>query len=744
MFSLAVQKLRGLVTQSGFARAFGLILLVLFIVIRIWDPPPLEAFRLRVFDYYQVLYPRAKSQLPVVIVDIDEKSLDAIGQWPWPRTRLADLTARITKLGGVAIGFDIVFAEYDRMSPALIANTLNSLDQPTKKKLQGLPGNDEIFAAVIKRSRVVVGQSGFHKPIPVSGEKKTPRTSFATLGGDPSPYLVTFPGLRKNVPELENAALGRGLFTIRPESDGIIRRVPVVMKAQGQLAASITAELLRVATNSSAILIKSNEAGVKSVALGGVEIPTDENGQLWIHFNAHNPKRYVSAADILDGTVEPRKLAGKLVLVGTSSIGLFDIKTTSIDAAMPGVEVHAQVLETIMSRSFLTRPNYAIAAEIVIAILVGLTIIFLVPITTVLTVMILGGTIAVALVSMSWYLFIQQKMLIDVSYPLLSSLVVFLTLSFINYFREELERSKVRNAFGQYLSPDLVEQLAENPEKLVLGGETREMTILFSDVRGFTSISELYKNDPQGLTTLINRLLTPLSNAVIDHGGTIDKYMGDNIMAFWNAPLDNDHHAVDACEAAISMLQRLVDLNAKRKIEAAETGIPFLPLEVGIGINSGECVVGNIGSDMRFDYSVLGDSVNLAARLEGQTKSYGVSIIIGSATAAQVKNGFSVLELDAIRVKGKNEPEVIYTILGKPTDAHSQTYARLEKEVSEMLENYRDQKWPQALRSLKKCRETGADLSLEALFDIYQDRIETFRKSPPPKNWDGVWTMTTK
>jgi len=480
------------------------------------------------------------------------------------------------------------------------------------------------------------------------------------------------------------------------------------------------------------------------VVLGGVEIPTDENGQLWVHFNAHNKDRYVSAKDILDGTVDQRKLAGKLVLVGTSAIGLFDIKTTPIDAAIPGVEVHAQTLETIMSNSFLTRPNYAIAAEITLAVLVGLIIIILVPITSVLTVTFIGGTIGAGLVAMSWYLFIQHSMLIDVAYPLLSALVIFSTLVFMNYFREERERSKVRSAFGQYLSPDLVEQLAENPEKLVLGGETRELTILFSDVRGFTTISESFKSDPQGLTTLINRLLTPLSHAVMDTGGTIDKYMGDNIMAFWNAPLDNDRHARDACSAALSMLTRLKHLNVIRKEEAKTNQIAFLPLEIGIGINTGECVVGNIGSDMRFDYSVLGDAVNLAARLEGQTKFYGVSIIIGEKTAEQVKDTFAVLELDAIRVKGKTEPEVIYTVLGEAKGLENDIFIRLEKETAKMLAHYRNQQWTQALKSLNISRKTAKTLSLDALFDMYQERIKTFKKSPPPSNWDGIWIMTSK
>ncbi len=744
MFQRITAKLIDLATRSGFARLVGFALLIFFVFFRIWDPAPLESFRLKVFDYYQTLYPRPQGPLPVTIIDIDERSLQALGQWPWPRTRLAELVRRTTRLGGVAIGFDVLFAEPDRLSPALFAKSVGTLDRDTKEKLLKLPSNDQVFAAAIKRSRVILGQSGYNEKLASADEKNAAYTSFATLGKDPNPYLISFPGLRRNVSELEKAALGRGLITILPESDGIIRRIPLVMKAQGRIVPSLTSELLRVATGSNAILIKTNDAGISSVVLGGVEIPTDQNGQLWLHFNTHNPDRYVSAKDILDGSVDQRKLAGKLVLLGTSAIGLFDIKTTPVDAAIPGVEVHAQILESILSKSFLTRPNFAIAAEVTVAILFGLILIILVPMMSVLSVFLLGGTIAAALVGMSWYLFIRQSMLIDVAYPLISSLVIFLILVFINYFREEQERSKVRSAFGQYLSPDLVEQLAEHPEKLVLGGETRELSILFSDVRGFTTISETYKSDPQGLTALINRLLTPLSSAVMDTGGTIDKYMGDNIMAFWNAPLDNDAHAKDACISALSMLVRLEKLNVERKIEAEENQIPFLPLEVGIGINTGECVVGNIGSDMRFDYSVLGDSVNLAARLEGQTKSYGVSIIIGSKTAAQVEETFAILELDSIRVKGKTEPEVVFTVLGPTSDQQNQTYIDLNIENTKMLLHYRNQEWAKASDSLKNCRKIAAGLSLETFFDIYKDRIETFEKSPPPTNWDGVWTMTTK
>jgi adenylate cyclase len=289
-----------------------------------------------------------------------------------------------------------------------------------------------------------------------------------------------------------------------------------------------------------------------------------------------------------------------------------------------------------------------------------------------------------------------------------------------------------------------VEQLAKDPARLVLGGETREMTILFSDVRGFTSISESYKSDPQGLTRLMNQFLTPLSDAIMEKRGTIDKYMGDAIMAFWNAPLDDNEHVRHACEAALIMIERLDAVNAERKQEAQESDRAFVPLKIGIGINTGAVVVGNMGSTMRFDYSVLGDSVNLASRLEGQSKTYGVTVILGSRTATLARNDFALLELDVIRVKGKTEPEVIYSLLGTKELADQSHFIELRDRVSQVLAAYRKQSWSEALAALRSCRQEVNGLDMGVFCDLYEARIQEFKLDPPPPGWDGVATMQTK
>jgi adenylate cyclase len=344
----------------------------------------------------------------------------------------------------------------------------------------------------------------------------------------------------------------------------------------------------------------------------------------------------------------------------------------------------------------------------------------------------------------SWYFYVQNRLLFDFTYPLLSSVLVYLTLMFSNYMSEEAQRRRIRSAFGQYLSPALVEQLAQSPDKLVLGGEDREMSILFSDVRGFTTISELYKDDPQGLTSLMNSFLTPLTNAIIEHKGTIDKYMGDAVMAFWNAPLDDANHEINACEAALEMLRRVDTLNSQREQQAKESGQRFIPIKVGVGINTGRCVVGNMGSDLRFNYSVLGDPVNLASRLEGQSKTYGLPIILGSRTATAVGDKFAVLELDCITVKGKTEPESVYTVLGRSDVADSDRFGQLRQNVNDMLTRFRQQDFSGATQAIERCRKFGDGFGLSYLFDIYSERIRVFEENPPPADWNGVFVLETK
>jgi adenylate cyclase len=731
--------------RIGYARLLCLVLLFGFAALRAADPAPVEEIRVRTFDFFQRIDPRHKTARPVTIVDIDDKSLEKFGQWPWPRTRIADLITELTRLGAVVIAFDAVFSEPDRLNPADAAETFRNLDEDTRAKLRALPSNDELFAEAIRKSRVVLGESGAAEEL-AALDKTLPVTGLAMVGTgeEPQRFMFQFPGLLRNTKVLEHAAAGRGLFTIKPERDGIVRRVPMIMLAQGQTMPSLSFEILRVATGSDTILIKSEKTGIKSLGIKGFQLPTDGNGQLWVHYARQDPSLYVPVMNVLEKTVAPEMIAGKLVLIGTSAVGLNDIKTTPVSQNMPGVEIHAQILESALTGDVISTPIYGIAVEFATALLFGLLVIAFAPLFGPVTLVALGAAFATALLGTSAYFYVQHRLLIDFTYPLMSTTSIYLTLIFSSFVREQAQRRQIRSAFGQYLSPALVEQLAQSPEKLVLGGEEREMTIMFSDMRGFTSISETYKNDPQGLTALMNRFLTPLTNAILSRKGTIDKYMGDAIMAFWNAPLDDKDHELNACEAALDMLARVDELNQARGQEAKEEGRPFIPLNIGVGLNTGICVVGNMGSDQRFDYSVFGDSVNLASRLEGQSKEYGFPIIVGSRTALAVKDRFAILELDFIMVKGKKEPEVIYAIAGREDTAQSGRFQRLRNLTIEMLACYRGRDWDGALAAIERGRKTDEAGSLELLYNLYEARIRGYLENPPPQDWNGAFALLTK
>ena len=726
-----------LAARIGAGRAIALVLALALACLRIWDPPALEELRLQSFDFYQLLKPREVTARPVVIVDIDEESLRSLGQWPWPRTIIADLVNRLTELGAVVVGFDVVFPEPDRYSPGSVIDIVRGLDDATRTRIGALPSNDQVLAEAFRKGRVVVGESGVRG---LNGEGAPLRqVGLAAIGGDPGRYLVTFPNVLGNVPILENAAAGRGLFTIRSERDGIVRRVPLAMKAEGVIIPSLSLEMLRVAGGAGPMVVRSDQAGIAAIGVPGLELPTDRNGQIWVHFSPHDRARYVSAHEVLNGQVVRERLDHKLVLIGTSAIGLLDRQTTPIDPSMPGVEIHAQIIENALTGSWISYPDYAIAVELTVAMLASLAIIVLVPVLGAATVAALGVIIAGSLVGLSWLFYAWFGILLDFTYALLTTVIVFVAMVFTNYLREQAQRQQIRSAFGQYLSPALVEQLVQAPEKLVLGGEEREMSIMFSDVRGFTTISELYRHDPQGLTSLMNRLLTPLTNAIIDHKGTIDKYMGDAVMAFWNAPLTDADHAANACAAALDMCERLKTLNREREDEAAERGQAFVPIRIGVGVNTGTCVVGNMGSDLRFDYSVLGDAVNLTSRIEGQSKTYGIPIIIGAKTRQAIGDRFAVLELDIVRVKGKSELEVVYGIFGDAEVARDSDFCRLAEFNREMLASYRSRDWAKAIDALTQARALGQRFNLGAFYDLYGLRIAGFRADPPPSDWTAVY-----
>ena len=408
--------------------------------------------------------------------------------------------------------------------------------------------------------------------------------------------------------------------------------------------------------------------------------------------------------------------------------------------------MHAQVVENAVQGSYLERPGYFDVAEAVFIFLTGLILVILIPwigakwtaIVFVSSVVFAGGY--------SWHLFANERILLDASAAILTLTSIYMVLTYTSYAREEAQKKQTRAAFSKYLSPDMVSRVAENPDELVLGGEERDLTLLFCDVRGFTPISELF--DPQGLTALINKLLTPLTNQIMAREGTVDKYMGDCIMAFWNAPLDDPNHEKNACLSALAMLAEMDPLNERLEQEAEEEGRPHLPLKVGLGLNSGPCVVGNMGSDQRFDYSVLGDTVNLAARLEGQSKGYGVRIVLGPNTAEKVSE-LAILELDLIKVKGKTEAVRIFALFGDEEMVQTDFFQDLKAKHDNLLVLYKAQKWDEGLAAAKDCRAFAQDapFEIDGFYELYETRCIEFKAEPPVpegEEWDGVFVATTK
>ena len=718
-----------------------------------FDPAGIIARQRRdVFDYYQRLAPRSYQDAPVRIVDIDDASLAKVGQWPWPRSAVAAMVARLSQAGAAAIAFDVIFSEPDRTSPAQAiaiwsANGASATD--LGKALAALPDHDALLAKAINQAGRVV--TGFALTDNTQGVAPLARSGFATLGDDPKAFVPSFKGAITDLPEIERAGSGNGSVTFTPDDDFIIRRVPLVERLGQALYPSLAAEALRVAQSAHSILIKStgangefgsgNQVGVVSVRIGDVVIPTDARGELIIHYTPYVARRVVPAWQVFTDGFDPSKVRGTIVLIGTSATGLRDIRPSPINPTMSGVEAHAQALEQMLLGHYLQRPDWAPAAEFCFVLIVGSLIVVLLSFTGAIWSGIIGLGAIVGAFAASWHVYIAKLMLFDPVTPSVAVFAVYLSSTIVGYLRTETEKRQVRGAFGRYLSPDLVEELTKDPDRLKLGGDLRVMTFMFCDVRGFTRISERFKSNPQGLTRLLNSFLTPMTDIILARRGTIDKYMGDCIMAFWNAPLDDPDHGKHACSSALAMIDALDKLNEKIESQSKLENAEPVMLRIGIGINTGECVVGNMGSDQRFDYSVLGDAVNLASRLEGQSKVYGVDLVISETTRAIISD-WAAIELDLIVVKGKAEAVRIYTFLGDATLADSPKFLALNATHQAMLGAYRNMLWDEARAKLDMCRQSEPRLA--ELYDLYAQRIDKFRLLPPPPEWAGVHVATEK
>jgi adenylate cyclase len=675
----------------------ALIVAVVLVVVKVSNPYFVDVAQLKTFDYL-ISKMQPKHSDEIVIVEFGEKSVEKFGQWPFDRRDIASVIKKLRENGAGVIVAPILFSEKDRAG-----------------------GDDELSKTIIDNG-VVIAQSTTSQTI----KPDAVRRGFSNIGAvDPSNYVFTWSGGLAPIKPMADAAAGVGTIAVAPERDGVVRRLPLLVGIAGNFYPSLPLESIRVASGETSYQIKTSEAGVEAVRIPGIPpITTDEHGRIWLTWNTKFDK--IDATEINYETVTE-----KTIILGNAIEGAGGIIGTPVGEKW-AYELQAQALQTILDGTSIQRPAYQSTIELGLLLLTLALILIIVPRLSVLWTIPFFLVFVGSNIYLSLYMFNTHLQLWDTSYILFAGSFSIAHLIFNNFAREFRLKQQIKKQFGTYLSPAMVEKLQKKPDLLKLGGETRELSIMFTDVRGFTTISEHYGSDVQGLTKIMNRYMTAMTAKIIENNGTLDKYIGDAQMAFWNAPLDDKDHAIHAVKTAMEMLS---DLQAFNNAIAAE-GVPAFGM--GLGINTGDVVVGNMGSSQRFDYTCLGDSVNLASRLEGQSKPYHVKLVIGPKTAEYVRNTYHTLELDTLAVKGKNEGVKIYTVIpnshwrGFDSSCHK-----------EFMNHYYNQKWDAAIGYAKQLKDAFRG-EMSEYYDMMIERINEYKANPPGEKWDGVFRTNTK
>ena len=665
--------------------------ILLLLSVKLMNPFLVDSMKLKYYDYLMLGEPVKSEQ--IVVANIGEKAIEKYGQYPFPRETYSKIISDLYGANAGIVGSTILMPEPDRM------------------------GTDRVLADTLKQYPVVLSQTLVEDcPKDIRPPR---RTGIAVVGdGQPTDFLPNYPCVLDNIPELQESAVGVGITSSLPETDGVTRRVPLLGISNGEYYPAFSLELLRVAAGDPSYQAKINQTGVEALRVPQFgTINTDEYGRVFMNPN------YVFPSVEVGGDI-PR-LDGKIVILGVTAKGLANPIATPSGGQTPP-QVQASLLETLIKGDSVSIPNWVGLADLAAFVVLSLLIILL---SRVRYSIVWIGILLVGYAYAPIYLFTHNKILFDISFNILAALVIYLHIYTVKFISEYLQKQQIKKQFGTYLSPDLVAQLQRQPELLQLGGTEQELSIMFTDVRGFTTISEHYGKDVQGLTKIMNRYMTAMTKAILENRGTLDKYIGDAQMAFWNAPVDNPQHAKDAVSTAFTMLKSLEEFND----EVTKEGIPAFGM--GLGINTDTVVVGNMGSDQRFDYTCLGDGVNLASRLEGQSKPYGVKIVIGPKTAKYVLDQYQVAELDLLAVKGKTEPARIFTVF----PFHDPLG---ETQHMKFLELYRQGHWEVAAKyanDLKQCWKG----EMNQYYDMMIERINEYKENPPA-NWDGVYRATSK
>ncbi len=703
-----------------------------------------------VFDQYQRWKPRPYDfSAPVRIIDIDDESIHLIGRWPWSRRIMGDLVDALAAAKVAAVGFDFLFSEEDTAGDATgCAAAAGAHSADAAARCAGSASGDAALAQAIQGRPVVLGVylTPTHNG---SRASLTAKAGFSFVGDQPGSLVVGFNGVLAPIPALADAASGLGFLNWLPDSDRVVRRVPLLLAVNGQLEPSLAIEALRLAQGATGYVVKSTNAFggtagpsavIEAVKDGDIVIPVQADGQLRVWFAKSDPRRTIPAWKVLQPGADLSDLAGKIVIVGASASLLSDIVATPLDPSTPGVEAHAQLIEQILTGATLQRPDWAPGAELLAGAALSLLLVALLPFLSISMTALFALLAAGAIAALSWTAFSRDGVLIDPLAPSITFGFVFLAGVGQLYGQKRQQVNEIRSAFGRYVSPAVVSRLAENPDQLRLGGERRVLTVMFCDIRSFTTLSEGLS--AVELSTFLNEYLSPMTDIVLGEQGTVDKYMGDAIMAFWNAPLDDAAHAIHGVRTALQMREALAHLNRDWGAKAEAAGRAHKRVRFGIGLNTGECSVGNMGSHQRFDYSALGDEVNIASRLEGASKQFGVDIVASEATRDGAPE-FAWLEIDAVKLKNKTRAVAVFALAGGPDVADGEPFGRLRAMHEAMLAAYRDRRFADALK-LAEAAAPVAPPEMKGLYAYNIKRFAALAAEAPTEDWTAMIALDEK
>ena len=737
---------------------FKIVLLITTLVIVVYfeDPSFIKFMELKSFDLRFTYRGQIKPGNEVAIAVIDEKSLDELGKWPWPRNIQAELVDKLTQKGARVIGFDAVFSEPD-INPGLkkISELKKRLieDKSVKpeliklvEKAEGESNNDLLFADTLKKSGNTILGYFFHfseeglehiSKESLNASLENIRDSqynavrFASAEAQSVPLQGAY-AAEASIKPLSEAAKGAGYFSVITDDDGAIRKVPLIVRYEDTLFPPLSIQMIKeyLETDISFVI---QDYCVDEVQLGDIAIPTDEYGSMLINY--YGPQKmfpHYSITDIIHDRIPAELLKNRIILVGPTALGIYDLRITPFQKNYPGVEIHATIIDNILHQNFIIRPEWTAIYDLAIIVLIGLVLGLLLPRLKALYAGFLVLIIVLSYLGLTYYFFIDKGLWINIVYPLLETISVYAGITVYRYATEEREKKFIKGAFSQYLAPAVINQLINNPKMLELGGEEKILTAFFSDIKGFSTFSE--RLTPKELVHILNIYLTEMTDIVLENDGTVDKFVGDAIVAFFGAPVSYEDHAKRACYTSLDIQKKSVELRERWK----KDGHP--EVYTRIGLNTGPMVVGNMGTTRKMNYTIMGDAVNLASRLEGANKPYGTYIMLGESTYLAAKDSIEARELDSIRVMGKAEPVRVYELIARKGDIERAKASVIES-YNKGLSYYKDRKWDDAISQFKIALMTDSN---DGPSKTYINRCNEFQKSPPPDNWDGVYVMKEK